>query len=142
MKRRSRSRAKNPSLMLSRMPRVSWRALSASAPAPGPLSRNPILARGFLFRLPRHRSFTPVATALGYDCTQSFRDASQGHDDERDQVECPEGRKIAFVAHQQPAEVAQPGEGPLYLPTLRVARTSFCRTPRLGALPRAPLVRG
>jgi len=56
-------------------------------------------------------------------------DIPQRDEYEREQKEGPEGRQVAFVTYQELPEVAQPGEGPLDLPTLRIAWTG---SPGLG----------
>jgi hypothetical protein len=62
------------------------------------------------------------------------------HEDEGNDEERPERREVALVAHQQPSEVPQPGEGPLHPPTLRVARTDIHRTPSPRTFPRTSFV--
>src|SRR5215210_3226413 len=65
---------------------------------------------------------------------------------QRDEYECepkegPEGQEVALVAYQEPPEVAHPSEGPLNLPTLRVARAGFRWTFSFGLVSCPSLVR-
>ena len=82
--------------------------------------------------------------SLGLSVTVGLEDvleSPQRYEDEGDQDESSEDRKVALMAHQEPSKVAQPGEGPLHLPALSIARAGLCYgTPSFGTLAFAPLV--